>query len=519
MRTSLIMTAAALALSAGTAHADFTMTILHTNDVHDRFEPITSSGSTCGAEDDAAGKCFGGVARLVTAVQQGRAAHENTLLLDAGDWFQGTLFYTRYKHEAAGGFLDLLGYDAMAVGNHEFDDGPSELAALADEINVPLLAANMDDSKEPSLGDKILANTVVTVAGEKIGIIGLTPQDNGELASPGPNVTFEAPIPVVQAQVDAMTEQGINKIILLSHSGYVVDQQIADNTHGIDVIVGGHSHTLLSNTDEKAAGPYPTVVNSVPIVTAESYTKYLGELTVTFDDDGNVITAKGAPRLLDASVAEDADAKARIAKLAEPLQEIREQVVGEATAPIEGDRDICRFRECSMGDLVAEAQLARVADQGVQISLVNGGGLRASIDQGPVTMGEVLTVLPFLNTLSTFQITGAQLAAALENGASQIAEGGGRFTQVAGMSYTIDTNAPVGERISDILVGGEPVDMDAEYMAVSNNYVRNGGDGFSMLVDAKNAYDYGPDLAEVVADYLGEHQPYTPTTDGRITFK
>lgn len=176
-----------------------------------------------------------------------------------------------------------------------------------------------------------------------------------------------------------------------------------------------------------------------------------------------------------------------------------------------------------MGTLVAEAMLARVKDQGVTIALTNGGGLRASIDAGPVTMGEVLTVLPFQNTLSTFTVTGAQVQAALENGVSQIEENAGRFAQVAGLKYSFDPAAAVGSRISDVMVqeGGAfvPLDPAKEYLAVSNNYVRGGGDGFKMFVDAKNAYDFGPDLADVTAEYLAANAPYTPFVDGRITRK
>ena len=151
------------------------------------------------------------------------------------------------------------------------------------------------------------------------------------------------------------------------------------------------------------------------------------------------------------------------------------------------------------------------------MALQNAGGLRASIDEGEVTMGEVLTVLPFQNTLSTFQVTGKTLLEALESGVSQIEEVAGRFPQVAGMSYTVDPAAPVGERISDVMVGDAPIDPAATYGVVSNNYVRGGGDGYAMFVDAENAYDFGPDVAEVVAEYLAEQGPYTPAVEGRIT--
>ncbi|WP_136683561.1 bifunctional metallophosphatase/5'-nucleotidase [Falsirhodobacter xinxiangensis] len=507
-----------IALGAGAAQADFTLTILHTNDVHDRFEPITASDSTCAPEDNAAGECFGGVARLVTAVEEARArGGENTILLDAGDWFQGTLFYTHYKGALAAEFTQRLGYDAMAVGNHEFDDGPAELAKFEAAVDMPLLMANADVSQEPLLAGKFAKSTVLERGGQKIGVIGLTPQDNPELASPGPNVNFTDPVPAVQQEVDDLTAQGIDKIILLSHSGYAIDQRIAAETTGVDVIVGGHSHTLLSSTEEGAAGPYPTMVGDVPIVQAYAYSKYLGELTVTFDDEGKVTGTAGAPVLLDAKVAEDEATLARVAEMAKPLEEIRAQVVAESAEPIDGSREVCRQQECTMGNLVAEAQLARVKDQGVQVSLVNAGGLRASIDAGEVTMGEVLTVLPFQNTLSTFRIDGATLLAALENGVSQLEEGAGRFVQVAGMTYAFDPAAPAGSRVSDVTVGGVALDPAASYLAVANNYIRNGGDGFSMFTAAAEAYDFGPDLAQVVAEYLAANGPYHPAVDGRIT--
>jgi 5'-nucleotidase len=245
----------------------------------------------------------------------------------------------------------------------------------------------------------------------------------------------------------------------------------------------------------------------------------VGHLTLVFDDAGNVTSATGDTILLDASVAEDEAIKARIAELAGPIEEMKTRVVANAGDVIVGDRDVCRAMECSMGNLVADAMLDRVKDQGVEIAIQNGGGLRASIDAGEVTMGEVLTVLPFQNTLSTFQVTGETIVAALENGVSQMEEGAGRFPQVAGMSFTVDPSAEAGSRISDVMVGGAPIDLGKTYGVVSNNYVRNGGDGYKMFVDAMNAYDFGPDLADVTAEYIAANAPYTPYTDGRITVK
>ncbi len=519
---ALVAATAAVTLSALPAAAEFRLTILHTNDFHARFEPISQFDSTCAEEDNAAGECFGGSARIATAVAEARAAADGPLLLvDGGDPFQGTLFYTYYKGAAAAEMMDRIGYDAMAVGNHEFDDGPKALADFIAAVDFPVLSANLDLSGEPLLADAVRPAAVIERDGERLGLIGLTPTDTAELSSPGEGVVFDAPAAALSAEVARLTEDGVNKIIVLSHLGYGVDLRLAEQVEGIDVIVGGHSHTLLSNTDAGAAGPYPTMVGDTAIVQAYAYGKYLGALDVTFDDAGRVTAAAGAPRLLDASVSEDPEVKARIAALAEPLDEIRNEVVAESAAPIEGAREVCRAMECEMGNLVTDAMLDRVAGQGIRVAIQNGGGLRASIDGGPVTMGEVLTVLPFQNTLSTFEVTGAALLAALENGVSQVEDGAGRFPQVAGLKFTWDPAAEPGSRIVEAMVqaddGYEPVAPDEVYGVVSNNFVRNGGDGYAMFEDAMNAYDYGPDLADVTAEYLAANTPYTPVITGRIT--
>ncbi len=510
---------AALGVTAGMAAADYNLTILHTNDFHARFEPISKYDGPCSSEDNGAGECFGGSARLITAITEARSRTNNSILVDGGDQFQGTLFYTYYKGKLAAEMMNHMGYDGMTVGNHEFDDGPEVLRGFVDAVEFPILMSNADVSQEPLLADKIAKSVVIERGGEKIGMIGLTPEDTDELASPGPNVIFTDPVQAVQGEVDKLTAEGVNKIIVLSHSGYLVDQKVAAGTNGVDVIVGGHSNTLLSNTSDRAAGPYPTMVGSTAIVQAYAYGKFLGELNVTFDDAGNITEAVGEPLIMDAAVTEDEGTVARIAEAAQPLEEIRNRVVTSINEPLGGDRAVCRAMECSMGTLIAEAMLARVKDQGIEVAIQNGGGIRASIDAGKVTMGDVLTVLPFQNTLSTFEVSGATLKEALENGVSQMEEGAGRFPQVAGMTYSVDPAAEAGSRISDVTVGGAPLDMDKVYGVVSNNYVRNGGDGYAMFKDAANAYDFGPDLADVTAEYLAANAPYKPFTDGRITVK
>ena len=527
MTAKWLLSAAALALTAGAAQADYTLHILHINDFHSRIEPVNKYDSTCTEKDAAEDGCFGGVARVAAKVNALRdeikAAGGNVIVLDAGDQSQGSLMFTTYKGVAEAEFMGAIGFDAMALGNHEFDNGPEGVLPFLDKAKTQLVSGNLDFSQNNLLAGKVNKHLVLEVGGEKIGIISALATDTPETASPGKSIIFSDDIDSLKGDVATLEAEGVTKIIALTHVGYKRDQEIAAAVPGIDAIVGGHSHTLLSNTDEKAAGPYPTMVGAVPVVTAYAYSKYLGHLTLTFDDAGALKEAKGEPILLDQSITPDAALDAKVKELAGPIQALKAQVVAETAEAIDGSRETCRAVECAMGNLVAEAMLDRVKDQGAQIAIANGGGLRASIDAGEVTMGEVLTVLPFQNTLSTFTVTGATVVAALENGVSQVEEGGGRFAQVAGLKYSFDPKAPAGSRVSDVLVkegdGFVPIDPSKEYLAVSNNYVRGGGDGYKMFIDAKNAYDFGPDLADVTAEYLAKNAPYKPFTDGRITVK
>ncbi|PZR01100.1 MAG: multifunctional 2',3'-cyclic-nucleotide 2'-phosphodiesterase/5'-nucleotidase/3'-nucleotidase [Cereibacter sphaeroides] len=528
----LLAGVAALSLCASAAQAEYRLHILHTNDFHSRIEPINRFDSTCSDEEAAEEACFGGAARLAAAIGALRtelqSQGENVLVLDAGDQFQGSLFYTTYKGAAEAEFMEKIGYDAMAVGNHEFDDGPQGLASFLDKVTFPIISGNLDLSQSTELKGRIKPYVVLEVGGQKIGVVSALATDTVETSSPGPNVIFKSEGDSIGAAIDELTAQGVNKIIALTHIGYEKDKQLAGTVDDLDAIVGGHSHTYLSATDPERAGAYPTWINQrdgtlVPVVQAYSYGKYLGHLILTFDDDGKLVYASGDTLALDSTVKPDQEVAARVAELAGPLAEIRSKVVAETSDAIDGSRDSCRQMECEMGNLVADAMLDRVKGQGVTIAIQNGGGLRASIDGGTVTMGEVITVLPFQNTLSTFDSAGADIVAALENGASDIENGAGRFAQVAGLKYTVDPAKPSGSRISDVMVrdgdGWAPIALDATYGVVSNNYVRGGGDGFDMFINAKNVYDFGPDLADVTAEFLTRNSPYEPLTDGRITRK
>ena len=521
----------ALAICAGGANA-FSLHILHFNDFHSRIEAINAYDSTCSGADETEGKCFGGAGRLYSAIHQRRdqlkAAGENVLVLEAGDVFQGSLFFTAYSGQAEVEMMNRIGLDGMAYGNHEFDLGPEALAKFIEAANFPVISGNVDVSKDNLLGPLGVDHLILEVGGEKVAILGATTPDTAEISSPGPTVAFRDPVEYLTATAKAVENAGVDKIIVVSHLGAAADSRVAEAVPGIDAIVGGHSHTLYSNKDPEAPYKYPLMVDgpdgrAVPIVQAGAYSKYLGELTLEFDGQGKVTSATGDTRLLDASVTPDPEIQKRIKELAVPIEELKARVVTDIGSGVDGSRESCRAMECQMGDLVADAMLDRVQGQGVTIAIQNGGGLRASMGGGKVTMGDVLAVLPFQNTLSTFNLTGAGVVAALENGVSQVEEGAGRFPQVAGLRFSWDPSvAPMEGRIKSVEVtDGEnwiPIDPAKVYAVATNNFMRNGGDGYAVFRDeGTNAYDFGPGLEDVLADYLAAHPDYVPGGSGRIT--
>ncbi|MBA3325105.1 MAG: 5'-nucleotidase C-terminal domain-containing protein [Rhodobacteraceae bacterium] len=465
-----------------------------------------------------------------TAERRPRAAgRENVLVLDAGDQFAGSLFFTTFQGQAEVEFMNRIGFDAMVFGNHEFDLGPGPIADFVEKAEFPVVFGNVEAAGDNRLGPLNRDPVILEVGGTRIGIVGVLTPDTAEIASPGPTVAFGDPVAYLTEAVAALEADGVKHIIALTHQGVVDDLATAAAVGGIDAIVGGHSHTLFSNSVEGAPYPYPTMVEgpggvAVPVVQAEAYSKYLGHLVLTFDDAGVVTEASGDTVLLDASVTPDSAYLARIAEMGAPIAELMARVVGEVGADIDGSRETCRAGECAMDNLVAEAMLERVTDQGVTVALQNGGGLRASIAAGVVSQGDVLAVLPFQNTLSTFNISGAGVVAALENGVSQVEEGAGRFLQVAGLTYAWDAAAPPMARVREVKVReGEnwaPIDPGKTYTVVTNDFVRKGGDGFAVLADeAANAYDFGPGLEDVLADYIAANPGYMPFTDGRIVRK
>ncbi len=522
-----LLAVAALAAGAVLAQDDetFELTIIHTNDEHAQHDP-NSAGD-------------GGIARQAAVIAQIRAAVDNAILVDGGDRFTGSLYHQQYRGQDNAQLMNLLGYQAMTPGNHEFDDGPDTLAAFIDALNFPVVSANITVAEGNPLEGKMVPYAILDVNGQQIGVIGLTTAETPILSSPGEGVTFsDAYAADVQAVADELTAQGVNKIVLLTHLGYGIDVELASQISGVDVIVGGHSHTLLGNAYTAAEYPYPAEATSAtgePVVIVQAgggNTLYLGRLDAEFDGAGLLTGWGGDTIFMSRFITPDPEIEALLTELAAPIEELKATAVGESAVFLVGDRAVCRATECNLGNLITDAMRA---ETGAQLAITNGGGIRSNIPVGvetpadvaldaaqTVTLGDVLTVLPFGNLVSTFSLSGADVLAALENGVSRIEDGAGRFPQVSGMRYTFDPAAEAGSRIVSVEVIGEdgsftPLDLEAVYSVASNDFMRRGGDGYSVFAEnAINPYDFGRPLDQVLADYIAANSPINPQIEGRI---
>ncbi len=485
----------------------FDLMVMHTNDTHaylDRFPYIA------------------------TAVKDLRKENKNSVLLHAGDVFSGDLYFNAFKGQADLAIMNSLGYDAMTFGNHEFDLGSTKeghlaLSEFVKGAKFPFLSTNVDFSKDPLFdglqtksvasdfkGGHIYDGVVLNVNGQSVGVFGLTTEETPSIASTG-KVQFLNYIDRAEASVAAFEEMGVDKIIALTHIGFDDsltfdnDLELAKRVKGIDVIVGGHTHSTLKEPYLAKNHDAPTI-----IVQANEYGKVLGTLNVSFNKKGEVYAYAGKLINTDTTASTPTTLKpdATIAKILAPyaaeVEKIKTESIGkEAVVSLDGRRQSddggvssVRYSETTLGNLMTDAMLAKAKEiePKTSIALQNGGGIRATIPAGDITVGNVLKAMPFGNALAIVEVSGADLKATLEHGVSaDQREGGGlkengAFLHVAGMQYTYDSKAEKGKRIKSVKVkkGDKYVDLvDNEmYFVTTANFTAKGGDGFEKLAKA-----------------------------------
>ncbi|MED4802502.1 multifunctional 2',3'-cyclic-nucleotide 2'-phosphodiesterase/3'-nucleotidase/5'-nucleotidase [Bacillus atrophaeus] len=505
------------------------LTVMHTNDTHAHL-------------DDAA--------RRMTKVNEVRNETDHNLLLDAGDVFSGDLYFTKWNGLADLQFMNKMGYDAMTFGNHEFDKGPKVLAdflsgnsTAVDPANhyqfkapeFPIVSANVDVSKEPKLkpfmkdpqtftaGEKKEAGIhpyiLLDVDGEKVAVFGLTTEDTSTTSSPGKSIVFNDAFETAQNTVkEIQDKEKVNKIIALTHIGHNRDLELAKKVKGIDLIVGGHSHTLVDKM-EVVDNEEPTIVAQ-----AKEYGQYLGRVDLAFDKDGIVQTDKSNLKALpiDETIEEDPDAKKQLGKFKNELEDVKNEKVGYTNVPLDGQREHVRTKETNLGNFIADGMLAKAKESaGAQIAITNGGGIRAGIDKGKITLGEVLNVMPFGNTLYVADLTGKQIKEALEQGLSGVEDGGGAFPHVAGIEYTFTLQNEPGKRVIDVkMVNGdgstENLNEERTYRVATNNFVGAGGDGYSVFTKASRGEDLGYVDYEIFTEQLEKEEKVSPKIENRV---
>jgi len=524
------------------------LTIAHVNDTHSNLEPADTGLTLAGQKVRAQ---LGGFARLKMALDEVRASEPNVLALHAGDAVQGTLFFNVFQGAADFEFLNLLGLDAMTLGNHEFDKGPGLTGALVARAAFPVVSANLDASAEPALAGRVRPYVVRAFGTQRVGIVGTTTPATPNLTAGVGQVRFLPAAPAVAAAVRELRGQGVRTIVVLSHNGYEQDLALARAVPGIDVIVGGHSHTLLGDPAKLAAlglapqGPYPTEVpgpdgRRVLVVQAWCWGMQLGVLRLDLDASGRVagyaarpmllagkdfvrdgkavpkntpehaalvaaLTASGAARF----VPEDPEILRRLAPYAAQLDQFR-----NAPSGARASMDLIRGTATDPGALIADAYLAKTP--GAELALLMPGGVRQDIFQGGISLGQVMGMLPFGNTLVTLDLTGAEVKSMLEDAVEyrlkvRPPEGADlRDLQVfhaAGFTCAVDLAQARGGRVSSLRVrraGGAFMDIDpaATYRLVTNSFLAGGGDGLATL---KNARGGREDTGYLEHDALAEH--------------
>jgi len=487
-----------------------------------------------------------------TAVKEIRAANENTLLLDAGDVFSGDLYFNKYQGEADLAFMNYIGYDAMTFGNHEFDlgsttDGHKALSEFISNAEFPMVSSNVDFSKDALFAGlqndrytfdydngEIYNGIIANVNGEAVGIFGLTTEETENISSTG-EVEISNYIDAANEAVAAFEAKGVDKIIAITHIGfddaekYDNDKLLAESVEGIDIIVGGHTHAKVDEPFVSEEFEAPTL-----IVQANEYGKFLGTLDVSFNPWGEITLYAG--QLLDTTkdITPDQGAVDLLAPYKAGVEELKAQQTGAVAADLlDGSRitdevvegDGVRASETNLGNLMTDAMLAKAKtiNSKTTIAIQNGGGIRASIDEGPISVGEVLKVMPFGNALAIMEVTGTELLGALEISVGQAPKENGGFLHVAGMKFKYDSTKAVGERVTEVMVleGIEYVALDLAktYTVATNSFTAKGGDGFTMF---DKAYDEGrvsePGFVdyENFIEYIKSLDEVNPTIEGRI---
>jgi 2',3'-cyclic-nucleotide 2'-phosphodiesterase (5'-nucleotidase family) len=411
--------------------------------------------------------------------------------------------------------MNAMKFDAMVVGNHEFDFGPKVLKERLAQARFPMLGANV-------AGFAALKPYVIKkLQGVRVAIIGVVTQDTPVATHPRnvAGLTFSTPESAVKKYLAALKGRA-DIFIVLSHCGFQADRELAAKVPGIDVIVGGHSHTKLLQ---------PELVGQTIIVQAWEHAKALGVLNLRIKDCKIAGFDGALQEISPATGSANCQVQDIVARYERQAASRLQRVIGETEVDLDGKN--VRTGETNLGDYVADVMRQTA---GAEVSLINGGTIRTGIPQGKITVKDIYCMLPFDNYLVAISLTGAQLKQALEHGVFRLEDSPGSFPQVSGLTFTYSRSAPPGARVKEVTVGGRPLDPQKEYVVATNDYLVAGGDGYTAFGEAlKSAGDYanlggtltssklayndpGAWLRDIVIDDIQARKTIAPKVDGRI---
>jgi 2',3'-cyclic-nucleotide 2'-phosphodiesterase (5'-nucleotidase family) len=491
---TLLYSAIILLLFVSSSQAE-SVRILYLNDFHGFAEPYKPFGSD---------EMLGGIAYLSGRANELRK-EKPSLLLAAGDMIQGNNWTNFFQGASVIEVMNATKFDAMVTGNHEFDFGQDVLKKRISEAAFPVLCANVEGFSQ------LKPYIIKEIAGIRFGIIGITTADTPVTTHPR-NVAglhFVSPEDALRHYLTEVKEQS-DIVVVLSHIGHQSDR----------IIVGGHSHTKVLS---------PVVVNNTIILQAWEHAKALGVLDLTVEE-GKIVKYDGRlEEIKPAAGTMDKEIMIVVTKYSEKVDAVLNETIGETESDLDGEH--VREGETNLGNLIADIMRAA---SGADVAIINGGGIRAGMKKGAISVKNVYNVLPFNNYIVAIRLTGKEIKATLEHGVSAIEKNEGRFPQVSGLTFTYNASASVGSRVSDIHIAGSAIDPGREYTVATNDFLSAGGDGYTAFGDAvKSSKDFSVVggvmkgeklfyndssrcLRDVVIEYIKESKKITPVTEGRI---
>jgi len=565
----------------GSTASTFELNVAHINDHHSHLEeekmPLKLNGQTVTAT-------IGGLPRVAQEIKDFRKNNKNTLVLHAGDAVTGTLYYTLFEGKADAELMNVINFDAFTLGNHEFDDGNKVLKSFLDALTIPIVSSNVVPDKGSILEGKWKPYLIKNVGGQKIGIIGIdVVKKTKESSNPGDDVKFLDEVETARKYVKKLQDEGINKIIVLSHAGYEKNVEIGEKVDGVDLIISGDTHYLLGKEFEQFGlvpekPDYPKKVNSpdgnpVYIAEAWNYSYLLGEMKAKFDKNGVIKELIPTPKVLIGDTFEIKNAEGKVVQLGEKEKaviinsiknnknikvvkndpvteklleryqkektELGKKSVGKITEEILGGSDNRvpgpHNKDGSFATtLVAESVLHKLRNMGtgnVDFVIVNAGNVRITLNPGNFTYDQAYSLLPFTsNTVFITDITGAEVKQVLEDAIDYVLNGGstGAFPYGAGIRYEATKEGNLGTRVKKIEVFDfkankwVPIDAKKSYMLAVNSYIAKGKDGYTTLgkITAQNrGTDTHLSDTKIFIDYLKEKKEVGRPKSTNVIFK